>query len=330
MERHSVRKVVVTWAGWEDRIRKEAAARGLGDVEFVVTDSREQILLDVPNADAALVGLWDSEIHQAATELKWVHAIGGGVTGYLFPEMLQSPVPFSCGKTSFAIPGAEFALSAMLMFSRRSHLAVTSTADPRWLQSLDHELQPEDLTGKTVGIIGLGNMGQALARRASALGMRVVGVRRMGKTVPDGVERLLPAEQLPEAFAMSDYVAVAVPQTEKTHGMIGEAALRQMRQSAYLIDLSGRSTIYDFPALVRAVQEGWIAGVCLQPSGYSPELGMPPPESRFWDLPNVVVTPCRGTSREQEQLCLSLFFDNLRLLERGLALEGLVDKAAGY
>lgn len=325
-----VRKVVVTWDGWEERILAEAQSRGRGDIEIVVTGSRQQVLRHVVDADAALVGLWDPEIHTAAAKLGWVHAIGGGVTGYLFPEILSSPVPLTCGKACFAIPGAEFGLAAMLHFSRRSHLAASSADDPAWLQSMDHEWLPQDLSGKTLGIIGLGGMGQALAVRAAALGMSVVGARRVAETVPDGVHRLFPASQLPQMLPLCDFVAVAVPQTVETHGLVSEAALRLMKENAYLIDLSGRATVYDFRGLVRAVSQKWIAGVCLQPSGYAPELGMPPPDAEFWRLPNVVVTPCRGTSLEQEQLCLSLFFDNLQSFEEGRPLSGMVDKAGGY
>lgn len=330
MSKNTVRKVVVTWGGWREKILERAEREGLRDIELVICDTRDEVLEQVVDADAAIIVLWDPEIHRAAKNVRWLHALGGGVTGYLFPEMVDSPVTFTCGKTCFAIPGAEFALWAMLMFSRRSHLTVESPQDPLWQESQDHLLLPEDLSGKTLGIIGLGNMGRALAQRANALGMRVVGARRQSTAVPDGVERVFPPARLGEMLDVSDYVVVAVPQTDDTNGMIDERVLGQMRKTAFLIDVSGRATIYDYPALVQAIEEEWIAGVCLQPSGYQPDLDMPPLESAFWARKNVVVSPCRGTSREQEELCLSLFFENLRRFQAGQALEGLVDKEAGY
>jgi phosphoglycerate dehydrogenase-like enzyme len=326
----AIRKVVVTWGSWRDRILDRARLEGLADTEVVVCDTSDETLAHLPDADAAFLGEWTAEMLAVAGGLKWVHALGGGVTGYLFPEMVASPLPFTCGKTCFAIPGAEFGLGAMFMFSRRSHLRVESPLNPLWQTAQDDDLMPQDISGKTVGIIGLGGMGSALAMRANALGMRVVGTRRSVKTIPQGVERLFPQDRVGDMLGISDYVVVAVPQTSYTDGMVGETVLRSMKDTAFLIDVSGRASIFDIPALVRAIEERWISGVCLQPSGHHPDMGMPPLESTFWKRPNVVVTPCRGTSVEQSELCLGLFFENLRRFEAGQPLEGLVDKEAGY
>ena len=322
-------KAVVTWGSWRERILERAKREDLG-VEIVVCDTRDEMMKHIGDADAVLLGEWDAELHGAARQLKWLHALGGGVTGYLFPELVRSAVPFTCGKPCFALPGAEFALAAMLMFSRRNHLAVDTANDPLWQMSQDHELDPEDISGKTLGIIGLGGMGQALAQRASALGMRVVGTRRRITPAPEGVERLFDVGQTGELLRRSDYVVIAVPHTADTEGMVTEDFLTQMKPSAFLIDVSGRSVIFDFPALVRAIEGEQIAGVCLQPSGYHPDMGMPARDSAFWRRKNVAVTPCRGTSVEQAELCLSLFFENLRRFQEGQPLEGLVDKEAGY
>ena len=138
------------------------------------------------------------------------------------------------------------------------------------------------------------------------------------------------AEELQELLATSDFVVVSVPLTADTRNMVGESFLRGMKSTAFLIDLSGRPQIYDYGAVVRAIRGKWIAGVCLQPSGYHPEVGMPTPDSPFWELENVVVTPCRVASREMQEASLALFFANLRRLQAGQPLEGLVDKAAGY
>ena len=329
MSEKPVRKAVVTWGSWRERILQRAAQEGLG-VEIVVCDSREEMLEHIRDADAVLLGEWDAELHGEARQLKWLHALGGGVTGYLFPELVRSTVPFTCGKPCFAIPGAEFGLAAMLTFSRRNHLAVDSANDPLWQRSQDDELEPQDISGKTLGIVGLGGMGQALALRASALGMRVVGTRRRITPAPKGVERLFDVGQTEELLGISDYVVIAVPHTADTEGMVNEDFLKQMKPLAFLIDVSGRSVIFDFPALVRAIEGERIAGVCLQPSGYHSDMGMPARDSAFWRRKNVVVTPCRGTSVEQAELCLSLFFENLRRFQDGQPLEGLVDKQAGY
>lgn len=330
MARNAVNKIVVTWEAWEDRILKRAKAEGYGDVSFFISEDRDALMREFADADAAMIVMWDAELLSAGRRLGWVHAVSGGIEGYLFPEFVESPVPFTCGKPTFGIPGAESALAAMLMVTRRSHVAVGRPKTDHWLESQDGELDPEDLTGKTVGILGMGRMGQALAPRAAALGMRVLAATRTPREAMEGVDRSYTVERLGEFLEQLDFVVIAVPSTPKTAGMIDESVFKAMRKTAWVIDISGRVPIFDFPALVRAIEQNRIAGICTQPSGYDPDLRMPPKESDFWQRDNVYVSPCRGTSREQVAAGLDLFFDNLRRFETGEPLDGLVDKQAGY
>ena len=325
----AVHKVLVTSALREGLV-ETARQEGLGHVEFVFADTDEQARAEVRDADVALVGPWNAEMLRAAGRLRWVHADHGGVTGDLFPEFVESPVHFTCLKPVFGAAGSEAALAAMLMFSRRLHHMGRRRRGLDWLESQDHVLGPEEIAGKTVGIVGLGHMGRALAVRAGCLGLRVLATARSPRAAPEGVDRMIVREQLPELLRESDYVVVSVPLTAETTGMVGEDFLGGMKRTAFLVDLSGRLAIFDWSALVAAVEEGRIAGVCLQPSGHDAGLGMPPPGSAFWDRENVVVTPCRVTSREMGQRSLDLFFGNLRRLQDGRPLEGLVDKRAGY
>ena len=128
--------------------------------------------------------------------------------------------------------------------------------------------------------------------------------------------------------AESDFVAVAVPDTPETVGIVSEGLIATMKRGAIILDCSGRSGLYDYDALERALASERLGGVCFQPAGDSP--GMPPDDSDFWKRDNVVVSTCRGTSSEQEDLCIELFFENLRRFESGRPLLGLVDKTAGY
>ena len=112
--------------------------------------------------------------------------------------------------------------------------------------------------------------------------------------------------------------------------MIDAAFLGEMQSSAYLIDCSGRSVLFDYPALVEAITGQSIAGASLQPGGASAELCCPPASDPFWERPNVIVTPCRGTSVQTNDKARNLIFDNFRRLDSGDPLLGLVDKVAGY
>ena len=325
-----VRKVLVTSVPPSRELLDRAGAEGFGDIEFVFADGLGETLEEIVDADAVLVGPWTAQLLGAAKKLRWVHADRGGVSAELFPTFVQSPIPFTCLKPIFGIAGAEAALGAMLMFCRRLNYMVRLSQGPDRLEAQDNVLLPEELSGKTVGIVGLGHMGTALALRARSLGVRVVATARRIREAPEGVDRVFAAEELPELLGTSDFVVVSVPLTADTRNMVGESFLRGMKPTAFLIDLSGRPPIYNYGAVVRAIQEKWIAGVCLQPSGHHPDVGMPKADSPFWELDNVVVTPCRVTSWEIEEASMTLFFGNLRRLQAGQPLDGLVDKAAGY
>ena len=330
MNRNSVQKVVVTWSGWKERFLASAEQRGRAALQFIIEDDRGVILQELADAEVVVAGPWDHDMLRAGVRLHWVQAMSGGVEGLLFPEFVESPVLLTCLKPIFGAPGAEHALAAMLMFTRRFHRAVAPSPMTQHDEGYDEQFQPVDLEGKTVGILGLGVMGRVLAEKASCLGMRVLALTRTSRNIPDCVESSFRPDELSELAACCDFVVVAVPVTRQTRGMIDESVLRSMKSDAFLIDCSGRPQLFDYHALERAIMEDRIAGVCLQPGGASPEQYIPTRDAPFWRRENVVVSPCRGTSAETERKALSLFFDNLDRFERREPLLGLVDKQAGY
>ena len=324
----SIRKVVVTWSAWRDLIIERARSEGFDYLSFIFSDDKREIIEQVADADAAFIAAWDPDMYRAARKLRWIHAVSGGVNTYLFPEMLLSDIPFTCGKPLFAIPAAEFALGAMLMFSRRNHVTIGAAKLTQRSPSQEGALVPVDLADKTLGVLGMGGMGQALAPRAKAMGMRVLGTARTLREAPEGVDRMYVMDAAADMVAVSDYLAVAVPITPDTEGIVSESLLSRIKPGAFILDCSGRAVLYDYGALERALASGRLGGICLQPGRGNPD--MPPDDSVFWQRENVVVTPCRGTSSEQEDQSITLFFDNLRLFESGSPLLGLVDKEAGY
>ncbi len=330
MSAGKIRKVVITWAGWKELILSRARSDGFESLNIVALDDRQEILAAVRDADALVVGALDAQILDSAKQVMWIHAMAGGVGPYLFPEFVRSPVLFTCCKPCFGIVGAEYALGAMLLFSRRSHTAMGSPFLSQWMVAQDEVLSPFELSGKTLGIIGLGNMGQALAQRAGCLGISVLGTARKARAATDWVEQTFAFEDRCTLLKRSDFVVIAIPLTPEARGFFGEPELQSMKETAYLIDCSGRPPLFDYPALETALRDGVIGGACLQPSGEQPGVPIPPSDSTFWELDNVIVTPCRATSREQEEACIELFFANLGRYERGQSLEGAVDKEAGY
>jgi phosphoglycerate dehydrogenase-like enzyme len=255
-------------------------------------------------------------------QLRWFHGWSAGLDNEPVAALWQNGVQVTCSKGNGAIPIAEFTLLAMLMVARRA----TAWIDAQRRHAWERHVSPE-LHGATLGLIGLGHIGAAIAARAAAFGMRVVALRRnAGAPPPPHVAAVLPPEQLPALLAAADFVVVAAPLTAETRGLLGEAEFRAMKRSAIYVCVS-RGGIADPAALHRALAEGWIAGAALDAHATEPL----PPESPFWDMPNVLVTPHNaGTSLGTAERSVDIFCDNLRRYARGEALVNVVDRRSGY
>jgi phosphoglycerate dehydrogenase-like enzyme len=307
-------KIVLTWRPPRGLERIQTCTER---IEIFVTENRDEALRQLTDAEVAFVTYFDAEMLSAAKRLQWIHVASGGVESILFPELVASPVQLTCAKKTFDIPGAEYALAIMLAFARRVDYDIRQRA----LRVFEWR-EPFELSGKTLGIIGLGGIGQEIARRAQCFGMHVIGLARRPRVCPPYLSELLLPGQLDHLLTCSDFVAVAVPNTSETRGMIGEAELRLMKETAYLIDVSGRPVLYDLDALMGALRENWIAGASLQIQ--------PPPDSPLWDIDDLLISYHRATSQEQYDRFIEMFCENLRRYRQGQPLLGRVDKVAGY
>ena len=295
-----------------DRIRNT-----IEGLNVQVSDDPAEILKLLPETEVACVVNWNAEMLRAAKKLRWVQAFLGGVNGLLFPEFVVSPVTLTSLKGSFSIPAAEYAMGVMLAFSRRLGYDIRQRPHRKFVAS-----EPTELYGKTVGIIGLGNMGLEIAKRCRCFQMNVLAMDCNPRKDFDLVDQWYPPDRLVQLLAASDYVVVVVPLTELTMGMIGEHELAAMKPSAYLVDISGRPAVYDIEALTRALRSRRIAGASLQ---MVPEVNSP-----LWELDNLILSFHRAVSHEQMERVIEMFCENLRRYSRGEPLLGLVDKKAGY
>jgi phosphoglycerate dehydrogenase-like enzyme len=308
-------KILFTWEPEPQGL--EIVERSIDDARIQVAGDRARMLELISDADVACVGDLDPELLAAARKLRWIQALMGGVESILFPELRESDVLLTCCKECFAIPAAEHAVAAMLAFSR--HLEYDIRRRP--YRSFEYT-EPEELKGKTVGIIGLGNIGRAIAQRCRCFDMRVLGMTRRARSTEADIEAVFTRDQMPELLAQSDFVVVAVPLTAETVGMIGPAEIGCMKPTAYLIDISGRPVLYDLTALESALRRSRIAGANLQI--------VPSDDSPLWELDNLLISFHRTTSRQEVARCFELFAENVRRFRAGAPLLGLVDKVAGY
>ncbi len=259
----------------------------------------------------------------AAPHLRWHHAPSAGVNHILIPEYLERDIILTNGAGTFSIPIAEFVLTYMLYHAKTLSTLLDLQADRTWKRSI--ELPIQELFNATLLIIGAGNIGQEIAKRASAFGMRVWGSRRTPEPLPN-FEKVVGAHEWRSLLPEADYIVLAIPLTPETQHLIDERALRSMRPNAYLINIA-RGAVVDQAALITALQQGWIAGAGLDTFETEPL----PPDNPLWSLPNVFVSPhCSGFSPRIADRMIALFLDNLNRYQIGQPLRNVVDKLAGY
>jgi glyoxylate/hydroxypyruvate reductase len=275
-----------------------------------------EVLYDVdgPNVRGGLV--------ERAPRLRWVQATSSGVGPWMERLGLRDTnVAVTNAAGIHAVPLGEFVLMAMLYFAKRMPLVNTNRALRHW------ELFAGDVVrGHTVAVIGLGGVGREVARLAHAIGMRVIGMRRRAEPGDDVVEAIFGPQDVLRVLAQSDFVVLIAPATPETESMLGEREIRAMRPGAVLINIA-RGSLVDEQALERALRDGHLSGAALDVMRQEPLL----PDSPFWTLPNVLLTPhSMSTAINENELLTDLFCENLARYLAGQPLKNLIDKSRGY
>ena len=261
------------------------------------------------------------EIVQRMTNFQWLHVTRGGVNVYLTPSVKARPIQVTGSKGIHGTVFSEFALAAILMLAKQLPQCIAAQREKKW-----QKLQPMEIEGKTVGIVGLGTVGDQLARKAKALGMRVLATKRTAAAKPDYIDELGTPEFLPRLLAESDYVVLLLASVPSTFNIIGEKELRLMKPSACFINLTGGRAVEE-QWLVRALKEKWIAGALLDAFAKQPL----PEDSELWSLPNVIITPrIAGITSQKWPAVLPVFKENLRRFIAGEPLRNVVNKELGY
>lgn len=287
-------------------------------------DSRAKAKLDMLLAEAeVLVGRFPRQgLRQRAPRLKWVQLFSAGADSLTNSEIWRSRIVITGVSGIAATPISEYVLGTMLMFLKDTARSFRMKPKHEWIR-----YTPRLLYGKTVGIVGLGHIGREIARLAKAFSMRVVAVDELrGTRSAKNVDKMFATNQLKQLLAGSDFVVSCVPLTPKTNKLIGEKELRCMKETAYLINIS-RGGIVDEEALVRALENKWIAGAGLDVTVKEPL----PPDSRLWDFDNVFLTPHISGNREDYLAqATTLFCENLKRYLKGKKLVNVISRKRGY
>jgi phosphoglycerate dehydrogenase-like enzyme len=288
--------------------------RGL---EVAVSSTRESAAPLIGEAEILYAWGFPGDLLGEAKRLRWIQSMGAGVEGFLVPA-LPAGVAITRAAGIFGPWMAEYTLGWALWTTQKIERFRDQQRARHW-----RPVDPARLHGATLCVVGLGDIGRAIARAARALGMRVVGISRSGRGFREA-HRVAGPAALTRALGEADFVVVTVPLTEATRGLIGAAQLAAMKPTAWLINIA-RGAVVDEAALVTALRERRIGGAVLDVFSAEPL----PPGHPLWALDNAVITPhISGPSTPAE--IGPIFDDNLRRYLAGRPLRHVADRRRGY
>jgi len=293
---------------------------------YAVKMTRDEAALATLLPDVEIMAGWTTPALIArAPRLRWVHQWAAGAEWVLeHPQVVARDFVLTNTAGIHAVPITEHVLAMMLAFARGLHHAIRAQSRRAW--SYPEKRNLFELSGKTLVLVGVGGIGAHLATVATALGMRVIGVRRNPALDAPGVAQMAGPDQLLALLPEADFVVVTLPLTTETGALFGERELRAMRPTAYLINI-GRGAVVQETTLAQALREGWIAGAGLDVFATEPL----PPESPLWEMYNVIITGhSAGHSPRYNERAFATFLDNLRRYRAGDPLRNVVDKTLGY
>ena len=256
----------------------------------------------------------------AMPKLRWAQAMTAGVEGWFALPDLPANLTLTCARGTHKESMPENIIGALFYVAKPYAAAVENQKHGKWIQSI---AQP--LTGKTLGILGLGAIAQDVARLAAALGLRVIGTRRRPEPMAN-VAEVFPAERTPEVLAQSDFLLLLLPATPQTDNFINAERLGMMKPSAWLMNF-GRGHLIKDNDLVAAVKARKIAGAMLDVFRQEPL----PADHPFWTTEGIIVLPhIGGPHPQRDRIVARLFADNLGRFLDGQPLKEVVDRNAGY
>lgn len=291
-------------------------------VSLQIVDEHEVTLSMIQKAE--IIFGWPSAEHlQKAECLKWLHLPSAGVDGYAHRELYaHKDICLTNSSGVFGMPIAEHVFSMILAYNRNLQAYTKNKTAKKW----NRIEETRDFFGSTIGIIGLGDIGTEVAKRAKAWGAKVLAVKRSISYKPEYVDQMYGLEEIDRVLEQSDYVVLALPHTPKTEGIITGARLRIMKSTAFLVNI-GRGALIDQDALVQALRENWIGGAGLDVTTPEPL----PEESPLWELPNVILTlHTSGNSPSNFERKFEIFINNLKAYCENQSLENVVNFEEGY
>ncbi len=286
--------------------------------------------VDEEIVDAEIVVAWSIRPEQigAAKKLQWIHSPAAAVHQLMFPELVQSEIVLTNARAVHGPVVAEHVIALIFALAKKIPGSVRLQEKHVWGQQILWDELPRirEVAGATLGMVGLGSIGRAVAKSAKALGMRVIAVREHPEKGSEGADDVFGPAQIGEVFCQADYIVLATPVTDGTKAIANAERLALMKPDACLINV-GRGPLVDEAALAVVLREKKIGGAALDVFPKEPL----PADSPLWDLPNLLITPHTAALTDKLwERHYSQFSDNLRRYLNGEALLAVVDKHKGY
>lgn len=276
------------------------------EVDFYFFDNLEQAVQELITADILITYGEDlnGNIIEGCEKLKWVQVISAGIERIPFEALIKKNIIVTNAKGIHTTPMSEYTISAILQLARKSHELYKNQLEKKWNRSI----RTFEISDKTIGIIGLGAIGQGIAGKAKAFNMRVIGINTDGRDVKN-VDQVYSLNELNILLSESDFIVIVVPLTEDSYHLIGAKELQNIKKTAYLINIA-RGEIIDESALIESLSNGDLAGAVLDVFSEEP-LSI---EHPFWSLENCIVTPhLAGRSPKYIERALEIFKYNMGL-----------------
>lgn len=297
-----------------DAIRQAASG-----VVVVVATNDDEARREIADADA-FYGRITPELLAAARRLRWVQSPAIGLERTMFPELVAHPLVLTNPRGIFSDDIADHVIGFVLCFARNFHRHVRDQLRHDWESGRHYPVI--HLPDATIGIVGLGGIGTAVAARAHAHGMRVLAVDARRTDRPPEVAALWGPDRLYEMLGQCDFVAICAPETPETRGLFDERAFSAMKRGAYLINI-GRGRIVRLDALVAALRDGGLGGAGLDVFEVEPL----PADHPLWEMENVVITPhVAGHGPHTDERRRQVFLENVRRFVAGEPLLNVVEK----
>ncbi|WML38361.1 D-2-hydroxyacid dehydrogenase [Neobacillus sp. OS1-2] len=303
----------------------EQIASVIPDWELIVSKDKE--IYQKHAKDAEIIAGWKKGLEEHCltphSNLKWLQTWSAGVDSLPLETIQSKNITLTSANGVHAYPISETIFALMLGLTRKIHTYVKNQQAHTW----HHAHMGLELHEKTIGIIGVGEIGKETAKIAKAFGMKVLGIRHSGKQA-DNVDEMYTPDQLNSLLPKCDYVVVTLPHTKETHQLFGAEQFEQMKSSAFFINI-GRGEIVVEEELVEAIQGGTIAGAGLDVFETEPLHT----DSPFWEMENVIITPHTSGSTEfyTERVVENILIPNLKEYISGKTPSiNLVDISKGY